>query len=449
MKQRFLIIALLLSSFAVFTEEKKKSYMYTFPLYDGSKNCFSMNQFNECYYSASRYFRRFFYESIENNLENDWAKISLQTGGLLLGTFFCIPFTHEEAHRAILTHKGIGSISQPIPVFQSLNIFNGASYVVGVSDSILMDLRDTDYPTFIRMHTAGIESDYILAQKSYRNIALGLDFITSFKPRMAKDTNYIYESYDEYLLRTISVIGYCFPPLINVWLNPREKILQEEDDELKRDIVGHDIYGMVHHLFNPTAEYARYWDLCELNDEEKKFVKRIAFKALLNIPIISPLLWTKDFKIMITDALQISWNTGAALAPFGDFIDEYFYLKYTGFDISPINLQVYFRQYQNKENWFPAFGFKVIAFNPFDWLYINLGCDLWFEPKNLDFNESKYDFGGAFELSANIMLPLYKSEYVNGIGLTLGMLWKSYGFLPEIEEHDSFFKITCGISLQF
>lgn len=445
-KKNFFIFFFL--SFSCIFAEEKSTFIYTLPIYDGSKALFSMSQFDECYYSASRFFRRIYYDAIDKSLEKNWQKISLQTCGLLLGAFFCIPFTHEEAHRSILTHKGIGSVSQPIPVFQSSNIFNGASYVNGVSDNTLKNLRDTDFPSFIRMHTAGIESDYILAQKAYRNIALGLDYITLFTPKISKDSNYIYESYDEYLLRTISVIGYCFPPLINIMLNSKEKILKEEDDELKRDIVGHDIYGMAHHLFNPTTEYSRYWDVCELNNEERSFVKRIAYKSLLNIPIISPLLWTKDFNIAINDKFSISWNTGAALAPFGDFIDEYIYLKYTGLELSPINLQIYFRQYQNRKKWFPAFGVSLLSFTPFNWLYIDFGCDLWFEPKNLDFNESNFDFGGAVRCSTNIILPVYNSDILDGIGINLGFLWKSYGFLPEIEEHNSYFKLTCGISIQ-
>lgn len=449
LKKQVILICLFLWTFYIFAEEKKLTYIYTFPFYDGSKASFSMSQFDECYYSTSRCFRRIFYDGIDKNLEKDWSKIGLQTCGLLFGAFFCIPFTHEEAHRSILTYKGIGSVSQPIPVFQSLNIFNGASYVKGVSDNTLKNLRDTDLPSFIRMHTSGIESDYILAQKAYCNIALGLDYVTSYTPRISKDTNYIYESYDEYLLRTIAVIGYCFPPLINIMLDSKEKILKEEDNELERDIVGHDIYGMVHHLFNPSTDYSRYWDICELNDEERNFVKRIAYKSLLNIPMFSPLLWTKDFNIPINDKFTISWNTGAALAPFGDFIDEYVYLKYTGFELSPINLQIYFRQYQNRKKWFPAFGVKLVAFNPFNWLYIDFGCDLWFEPKRLDFNESNYDFGGAVRFATDIMLPLYNSDYIDSFGINLGVLWKSYGFLPEVEEHNSYFKLTCGISMQF
>ena len=41
----------------------------------------------------------------------------------------------------------------------------GAAYVKGVTDQTLQNIRDDDLPTFIRLHTGGLESDYMLTKR--------------------------------------------------------------------------------------------------------------------------------------------------------------------------------------------------------------------------------------------------------------------------------------------
>ena len=56
----------------------------------------------------------------------------------------------------------------------------------------------------------------------------------------------------------------------------------EEENEWERDIVGHDVLGMIRHLHNPESEFHRYTKYSELNEEENMLI-RIGLKSLINI----------------------------------------------------------------------------------------------------------------------------------------------------------------------
>ena len=56
----------------------------------------------------------------------------------------------------------------------------------------------------------------------------------------------------------------------------------DEPDELKRDIVGHDLYGMIRHLHRPTMDFYRYTEWDNLTSEEQKYAKRMGYMSLLN-----------------------------------------------------------------------------------------------------------------------------------------------------------------------
>lgn len=43
-------------------------------------------------------------------------------------------------------------------------------------------------------------------------------------------------------------------------------------NELERDIVGHDIWGMIRHIHRPNMEFHRYTTWNELTDEEKNML---------------------------------------------------------------------------------------------------------------------------------------------------------------------------------
>ena len=442
------IFGIFVNCFANETENKKTPMIYNFPVFGGSLNMMTMEQSNELFSSTYQLGSRLYLDNLAVKNTSNLNGIAIFIPYMLFDSFILEPLTHEEAHRTILTNKGIGSVSQPFlqPIVINEFFLGGVAYVKGVSDNTLINLRDTDLPSFIRLHTAGIESDYMLSKKAYSSLALNLDSKSDYKlkinrgPQKGTEWNLDY-NFMEYITRCTNTWIYLYGGLSESAVK-----LEEESDELERDIVGDDVYGTIHHLFQPNAKYQRYIDYVELTEEERVFAKRVGWKSFLNLPIISP-LWFGKYFFTIGDNHTLSFNTGYALAPFGDFMEENIYYSYLGFN-TPLRFSFYARQYENRSHWFPAFGLQLIQYAPLDWLVINAETHFWMEPEKLDFNTSKSEPGGAVELEL-MFIPHFENANVLGdLGYSLGFMYKTKGFLPEIESHDSMWRVKCGLVLR-
>ncbi|MCP4551429.1 MAG: hypothetical protein GY834_05190 [Bacteroidetes bacterium] len=189
----------------------KETTDYSFIIQDSPAQLFTMRQFNQSYLSGYRLFAKGLYSASKNDMIADMVQVGLQA-------LFFMPLTHEEGHRSILTANNIGSISQPF--FNK----NGAAYVKGVTDQTLQSLRDNDLPTYIRLHSGGLESDYMLTKR--------MESIGSFEQDDFKNYKL------EYWMRKLVILQYYVTGLFKY-----EVDLEEEQNELDRDIVGYDTYG--------------------------------------------------------------------------------------------------------------------------------------------------------------------------------------------------------------
>jgi hypothetical protein len=389
-------------------DSTKGPTVYPFIIRDTPAKIFSMRQLDEDYLSTYRLLSRLMYQGMPNIYAAEIQAISL---------YFLIPFTHEEAHRSILNYKKIGSISQPF--FNS----KGAAYVNGVSDSTLKNLRDTDFPTYIRLHLGGLESDYMLTNRA--------EAIGSF------EQDKIYHYYYEYLMRKLSLVLYYFTSVIPA-LEPN---LSEESNELDRDIVGHDVYGAIRHLHRPTMEFRRYTKYEDLTAIEKNFVPRVAFRSLLNF--INPLLIGKQ-NINLSENVKLNFGLGYSMAPFGDFIDNNFWLML----YNKYKFHFYFRENENRLTWFPACGIRIDDFVLYKVISSSFALHFWSQPKNLDFNTIHSQQGGAFDIMLKYnFLP--KESKVKSVSIDLGLIYKSKGYLPEevyLEEH---FGVRLGTTFSY
>ena len=395
---------------------------YVFPVYDGNLDSFTMRQFSVYETSITSLFSRSI-DSVAGHIAIGYAPITLLPKGLSI--IIIQPFTHEEAHRSILTNLKIGSISQPF--------FNeqGGAYVKGVRDSELKNLRDTNLPMFIRLHTAGIESDYTIANKKIERICLKIE-----SPENIFVSHYAYLS---------MLIAYQFSGIADSYLTPAKKkssFQDEEENELERDIVGHDVYGMIRHLFRPDMDYSRYTIYTDLSSDEQAFAKRIGWRSLINL--VQPYYIMNGNVFQITDKVSLSGSAGYCIAPFGDFIDENIFFKYGKFNIS-----FYARQAQNRNSWFPAFGLGLVEYKPLDWFSATVRGHFWMQPENLDFNTVVGTPGGAGEVSLSFVLPNKNEGAVKGMGINIGALYKTSGFMPEIENHDAHFRMSAGLVVRF
>jgi len=319
-----ILISFLLLTIKISAQQEIKQY--DFSVFDGPK-LFTMQQFNTNYLSSYRLLSR----GINQVSKNKYVKTGTK---FIFLAFIGMPLTHEEGHRSILTYRSIGSISQPF--FNS----KGVAYVKGVTDTTLKDLRDKHFADFIHLHTAGLESDYILAKQEEQMLIFHQE-----------DFDILY---DEFILRKLSPVNYHLTTLIpNMFPE-----IEEESNELDRDIVGHDIWGMVRHLFRPDMPFKRYTNYDDLTGDEKDYAKKLAYRSFINLG--SPSLFhVKNFKI--AGDVQFNFSLGHSLAPFGDYFEQNFWLVK-----SNLFFHFYTRQYMNLNNTFWAGGVGLIDFSLFN-----------------------------------------------------------------------------------
>lgn len=375
-------------------------------LVDSPAKLWTMRQADENMLSLYRMAMR----GVNSALPYKWSLL-IQT---CVSGFVLIPFSHEEGHRSILTYNNIGSVSRPY--------FNkyGAAYVQGVADRTLTDLRNNDLPQFLRMHTAGLESDYATLLRENSLMTFGGESLDVL--------------WMEYMMRKIALVGYYSWGLFKADIG-----IKEEADELERDIVGHDIYGAIRHMYRPSAEYRRYVNYNDLTGTERKFVRRVGWLSLLNL--IDPSLFTKT-GFTLKNGNRINFSLGYSMAPFGDFTDQHFWWATRRF-----NAHFYVREYGNKAKWFPALGAEFSDIKLGDRFVVDAAVHGWSQPDGISFTSEKGRFGGAVELTGKFMLNRDVSHF--GVSAEMGVTAKSDGFLLEYMAMERHLGVRFGTSLWF
>ena len=218
--------------------------------------------------------------------------------------------------------------------------------------------------------------------------------------------------------------------------------LDEETDELSRDIVGHDIYGVAKNLFRPDIDFYRYTKYEDLKKSERKYVDRLGYRSLLNL--VSPVLLNNRLHFNLRDSLQINLGMGHSLSPFGDFIDQNIWIKFNS-----INIQLYARQFQSNREWFNSFGATLFNYKINERILSTLAGHYWEQPKDFDFNTEQSFKGGGIDLDLDYLLFINKHKnWLKSLSIRLGMIYKTKGFLPEelyLDEHLGF---RIGTTLQ-
>ena len=409
LKYIFLFIILLQNNFIFGNDSTLVSTTnYNFLVKDSPAKLFTMRQINETYVSFYGYFSKSLHTHLKNKFLIDIIEPFVQ--GLIF-----LPLTHEEGHRSILTAKGIGSISQPF--------FNkdGLAYVNGVTDQTLIDLRSNDLASFIRLHSGGLESDYMIAKR--------IEDLVSFDMM-----DYEYLAW-EYFSRKAGIIQYIAMGLIEYELDKKE-----EANELQRDIVGHDVYGLERHLFRPGMEFYRYTQYKDLTKVEINYLNKLGYHSFLNL--VNPILFKKSGFIMSKDT-KINFGMGHMLAPFGEFFDENIWLIYKNYKVS-----LYLRQFHNKDNWSNGLGIGLHEHNLSDKLVISVSCHYWNQPKGYSFTTNEFFSGQAIDFKIRYRVQNANNEKIPGFSYDIGYISKTEGFLPEevfLKKHSG---IRMGVTIE-
>jgi hypothetical protein len=389
------------------TVERERDY--PFIILDSPAGSLTMRALDQDYLSAYRLFA-----DTANKSFSPAVSYLIQTASCL---FLLKTMTHEEGHRSILRQEDIDSGTRPF-LFQ-----DRGGYVDGVTDQTLKNLRDTKFPTFIRLHTAGFESDYMLATRE--------ETLLSFEDESYKNLMV------EHLFRKAALLIYFTEGYFK-----RDSDGAEEEDELKRDIVGNDLYGVIRHLFRPTMEYKRYTRYSDLTNEEHQYLQRVQQRTFLNLANAN-LIGIRNFRF--TDNLKANVGLGHCMGPFGDFIDEKIWLSYR----QNLKVNTYLREFENRDHWFFGAGAGISEYPLARRLHVSGMVHYWKQPLNLSFNSGTGKAGGALDVDGSYKLMVNQKSYMKYLALDLGMTYKTAGFLPEETALDKHLGFRLGVSLGF
>lgn len=256
----------------------------------------------------------------------------------------------------------------------------------------------------MRLYTAGSESDYMLGDHEESLMAFGDE---TFRNLAA-----------EYLIRKAFLIEYYLIGFFHYDIDGAE-----ESNELKRDIVGNDVYGTARHLFRPTMPFYRYTRFNDLTSQEKDFVYKMGYRSLLNL--VNPNIIGIPSLVNARN-LKINFGMGHVLCPFGDLTDENIWVAYNKFKIHS-----YIREFENRSNWFMAGGIILSDYPVTKNIETSLAAHWWKQPKNLDFNETVGIPGGALDFTGKYFFYTHSLNALKRVSIDIGLIYKSKGFLPE------------------
>lgn len=214
---------------------------------------------------------------------------------------------------------------------------------------------------------------------------------------------------------------------------------KEEANELDRDIVGHDVYGAIKNLYRPQSPFYRYTNFEDLTHAEKRFAKRLGYRSFLNL--VNP-LFIRYLNIIERNNLKLSTGLGYTMCPFGDFIDENIWARIH----KKYNVHLYFRQFQNRNNWFPAGGVSLVNYKLSEKLSSTVSGHMWSQPVNMDFNTAQSKLGAAGDILLKyIIMGKRTSKYA--LSIDLGLIYKTQGFLPEEVNMDKHLGLRLGTTV--
>ena len=383
-----------------------KKSIYSFIIQDSPAKLFTMRQFDEDFLSGYRLYSR--------QMGNYFSpRLNYLIQAVTSFAIF-IPLTHEEGHRSVLVSRNIGSVSQPF--FMSRR----GGYIDGVTDNSLKRLRDTDFPDFARLYTSGLESDYML---THREETLFVFEKVRFNDLMI-----------EYLMRKAMMLQYYLIGFVKYDVDKTE-----EPNELDRDIVGNDVYGIARHLFRPAMTFQRYTRYADLTPEEVSYVTKLGYRSLLNLLNLNVFGISN---IRLSNNLCVNFGMGHAMGPFGDFTDENLWVVYKNKWL----IEAYVREFENRDHSFLAGGIGLKNYPLSDRFVSSLSLHLWNQPVNLGFNDIESRFGGAVEWVGRYFFVTKSRLQQKGISIDLGLTYKTAGFLPEEVKMQKHLGVRIGTS---
>ena len=385
---RILCLCLLVAVFLASPPVQAEEY-YPFDFWSSSEPFVSLNQAVQIADNATVFANNRILE-----LGTGWPVIlGLWVKTFTLDFFVTSIWSHEAAHQSVLTVHGIDSRNAWIDWA-----------VNDVATASLQNLKRDHYTDFIRLHTAGIESQGMRVV----NLEEMINFDRNSRDAIAFPL--YYNKFYIFLYLNSSITNDAFAVAQNEF----------ESAERDRDIVGHDLYGMVRHLYTPedTGYTTRYTYRADLSNEEEDYVRRVESRSWLTF--LDTNLFAEPIEVRGT---AFSTGLNYYLAPFGDVIEWNTYVS------SPIgNNRATIRAYGNHERFFP--GLELTDYRrrlgPFS---LTTSVSLWQQPDELRFFTHDGQLGAQLDLSVEYL-------WKDVAGIYLGLKTKTDGFVPGYVQRD-------------
>ena len=348
----------------------------------------------------------------------DWSKgkrfshsMTLLVGDFLLTTAPGFDgWLHEKFHRSVMTRFGVNS-------YDDMNKFPIGAETVSVShvtDEDLIRFKQQSPFDFIRMHVAGIEGEYLLAEKLQKN-----NFF--YSQNMSHQFTYI--------LNIINAISY-----VNISAN--SLIADEMTDQMNakettisvRDFTGFDFTGWTYDLFRPNEPYTsrgthttglgidRYIKVSDLTTAELNYLKKQGSLQWLNL--LSPMIYGfKDIKLNDNGTFG-NFAIRNYLTSFGNDISANVFLRNKSY-----NFAFTFHNYMNYKNYFPSVEMELIDYiKPVGQLllYITPRVLVGLQPSEQGFTTNKSSFLGLLECKIECKTRIHLNPYVQLSAKTKG-----------------------------
>jgi hypothetical protein len=386
-------------------------------------------------YSAFHYGMRSFYDFV--NMETI-SKNIIYYGGILLGDYFLtsIPggdgWLHEEFHRAVMSRHQVNS-------FNGMNLFPIGADLVSVSkvcDEDLIRFKRESPADFIRMHEAGIESQYLLASRLQRN-----NFF--YRQKHFNEALYWMTIFNAHMY----IIASASPEDVDASSVRANKI---ETDIASRDFTGFDMTAWVYDLFRPNEPYEargphpsgtginRYRTTKDLTNDELSYLEKQRWWQIFNY--ISPMML--GFRSLPFGNTGVKWNFAFRhfLTSFGTDLTLEMFINSEKF-----NFVTAYHNYQNYEHVFPAIEIEMIDYpvkvGNID-MYVSPRIMVGMQPKKQNFFTSKAEFFGLIGSRIDFKITQHWFPYIE-------VMAKTNGWIAGNEFLGSNISARLGISARF
>jgi hypothetical protein len=364
-------------------------------------------------YSGFHFGMKAFYDSskMDGILKN-----SIYYGGTVLVDYFLtyIPvgdgWMHEEFHRAVMSRHGVNS-------FNGMNRFPIGAELVSVDhvrDEDLIRFKRESPADFIRMHEAGIESQYLLTSRLQRN-----NFF--YDQKYFNEAVYWMTIFNAHMY----IVSSASPEDVDASTAQMNKV---ENDIASRDFTGFDMTAWVYDLFRPNEPYQargphpsgtginRYRTTADLTADELRYLKVQGWWQVFNY--LSPMMF--GFRSLPFGDRDIKWNFSFRhiLTSFGTDLSLELLAS-----IEKFNFVAAYHNYQNYEHIFPAIEVELIDY-PLEIgnlnAYISPRIMAGMQPKKQNFFTAKAELFGLIGSRVDFQLTPNWLPYLEVVAKTNG-----------------------------